>query len=128
MRARILALGLLAGLVAACDCGGQLQQSSGILLLSPKAVDFGTGCLNGTVTREVLLENAGNADLAVLDVKVSGGAFALLSDAPTVVERKSQVVLQLGFTPTADGDFAGSVEVKSDAKENGTQRATLQVR
>ncbi|MFM2154024.1 MAG: hypothetical protein RL199_2459 [Pseudomonadota bacterium] len=122
MRTRILALGLLSALVAACDCGGRIQKSKGILQVSPQVLDFGTACINGTLTGEVVVENGGNGQLADVEVKVSGSAFSLVSEAPAVIEPGERLVLQVGFTPPADGDFAGAVEVKTDA---GTERATL---
>lgn len=151
---RLAALPLLAS-IAACDCGGQVQKTNGLLTLTPKSLDYDIACPGETTEQQILLENKGNVSFQITATKVLGPQFALLEALPTEVGPDEQVTVRIGFTPPAldmpcgtadtdaactaaggecntasntcdfDDEFTGTFEVTTDLEENGTQRASL---
>lgn len=123
---RALALPCLLGVtVAACDCDPPVTGSSGILALRQKSVDFGTACVNVTSERTLVLANIGGGPLKLESATLSHPAFSLLEDLPDTLRRGEDLVVRVGFTPEAEIEYAGTLTVSSNARENGTQSATL---
>ncbi len=128
MRARRLAISLVLPFFAACNCGGtHLQHATSVLVMSPKSLDFGVGCLNATSEQQILLENTGTVPIDIDATKstVSGVSFTLLAPLPASLDPGQQVAVRVGFTPPTADEFAGAFDVVTDAETNGTQHATL---
>lgn len=127
-RARALlipAVALMA--VSACDCDPpRTVDAFGLLQIEPRAIDFGTGCLNETMEREVVLTNVGNAEIEILEVKPpNGAAFTLFDEVPQFLGAGESFVLHLGLTPEDDSDYAGTITITTDTEDEPTQSLTL---
>lgn len=97
-----------------------------MLEMSPKGIDFGTGCLNETIEREFVLTNYGNVELEIFDVRQTGGdAFTILEEVPQFLERGESFVVRVGLTPEAPKDYAGTITIETDDAENPVQSVTL---
>lgn len=63
-----------------------------------------------TVTATFTLANTGDVEL-VLDASVSGAGFALASTPPQTLAAGASLTLEVAFSPTAEGAYAGSLDV-----------------
>lgn len=127
-RARALlfpAVALVAFSACTCDTRKTVE-SFGVLQIEPRAIDFGTGCLDETMERTVVLTNIGNTELEILDVKTpTDGAFTIFDDIPQFLDAGESFVLHLGLTPEDASDYAGTISITTDAQEDATQSMTL---
>lgn len=111
--------------LCACTCTEKARPTTGIFAMTPKSLDFGIGCLNETTERQILLENRGNATLTVTDQKFSGAQFALLEEIPRTIEPGQQIAVRIGFTPPDAQEYAGALELTTDAATDPKQRASF---
>lgn len=126
-RARVITALLLAATLSNCSCETEgINRSSGILAVSTGAVEFGTGCLNDTITRELLVENTGGSTLQIESITIAGEVeFAFLEALPTELPPRSESVIRIGFTPSAARDFVGVFKIVTNADKNPEKSVTL---
>ena len=78
------------------------------------SMDF--GFVSGSATRDITVENSGDADLNISSVDVSGtdtADFAVIG-APTVVAMGATETFQVQFTPGANGARSATLTISSD--------------
>lgn len=86
--------------------------------LAPVALDFGNQTVGGLYpARTVTLTNSGTAELASIDVQVSGTGFARTGAAcPASLAVNASCTLTLTFTPATAGlDYTGTLRLTSNA-------------
>ncbi len=93
------------------------ESSPGQLGVSPTTVDFGQTLVGGTNPRTVTLSNlgfeAGDPDIEVTDVAVSGGDFAVTGGTGTLAAGTS-TTLQVTFSPSSVGPSTGTLTISHD--------------
>ncbi len=104
--------------VSACQCGGpNLSNARPSIEARPASLDFGTTAPGVGVERSVEISNSGVADLHLSEMLVEGdGAFTLFPPTVTVIKPQQSLSLTLTFRPSAPGNFAARLLVRSDAQ------------
>ncbi|HPM41190.1 MAG TPA: choice-of-anchor D domain-containing protein [bacterium] len=83
--------------------------------LSPSAteVDFGQKTIDsGRETRTVRLFNKALVPISVVELVASGAPFDVDEDCVTSIPSESYCDVEIGFDPTAEGEFTGKVTVR----------------
>lgn len=84
--------------------------------------DFGTSAINSGAARTFTIRNTGNAELAGLDVSITGmdsGDFAVTTEPGTSVAASGDTTFVITFTPSAGGARSATIEIANDdADEN----------
>jgi len=86
------------------------------LAASKTSLSFGTVKLGGSGVLGVTITNAGNSDIAISNVSISGAGFSA-SGVPTglILTPGQTSILDVTFTPSATGILKGTVTVTSNA-------------
>lgn len=113
----------LVGLLAACAGDQPIQQLVPRLAVGQETVGFDALPVGTTSTREVVVTNAGLADLDVA-VTVTGAGFSLAGDGRFVLEPEAQRAIVLQFGPTERRPYEGTVLFVSNDPEPPTVRLT----
>ncbi len=86
------------------------------LTLAPAAIDFGEWGINGAPSsRQLLIQNTGNAPMTVQSVTASGPFTVTGFTQDTTVAATASTSLTVEFLPTATGLHGGTVTVTSNA-------------
>jgi hypothetical protein len=96
-----------------------------LFIVQPEAIAFGATRDMATHRRAFIMINAGSAEVEVQALRVTGAAFAL-GDTPGLPARIASgesLTAYVTFTPSAIGEFTGTLEIESDDPAN----ALLQV-
>ncbi len=124
-----LAFSLIAIMLSGCGGGGGEASTSGTPVLqgSLTAYDFGSVTFgNFPAAKVVTLSNSGNATLQISNIALVGDSFTLDvtsgsnfcgSTTPTVAAGGS-CAIAVGFSPTAAGDYSGTLSVSSNDPGN----------
>ncbi len=85
----------------------------GDLRIVPAEVDYGAIALQATVGEELILTNTGEETLSITSVYLDGDtAFSLSTTAvPFDLESGTDMVLTVSFTPDAEQDYSGTVNI-----------------
>jgi hypothetical protein len=97
---------------------------AGWAVLAPLAATFPTtapGSSAGPINFTLL--NNGSAELTINSISINS-AFAQTNNCPTILPVKAACLIQVTFTPTANGNFSGTLSVSTDGA-NGTVTAPL---
>jgi hypothetical protein len=99
-------------------CTGLTSAGTGAnsLAASKTSLSFGTVKLGGSGVLGVTITNAGNSDIAISNVSISGAGFSA-SGVPTglILTPGQSSILDVTFTPSATGILKGSVAVATSA-------------
>ncbi len=93
-----------------------------VIAVGPASIAFGD-VLNGeTATETVTISNTGGADLTISSITVAGASFTLdQTGTATTVAPNGSTTFDVTFSPTADGEYSGTVTVASDAPGSPTE-------
>src|SRR5262249_36036200 len=113
--------GTLSAITSRSSTRVKLRGSSGKSLsqlsLSTTSLKFGNVLVDGKSTQAVILKNAGNIDLKISQLAVSGAGFSVSGvAAPLTLPAGQSVALQATFAPTTAGSATGSVTITTDAQ------------
>jgi hypothetical protein len=103
-----------------------LTVSTGILLLgaNPTQLSFGSVNMSSNGVQSVTITNAGNSNVTISNVAVSGAGFNAGGGAAGLVLSPGQTApLSVTFAPAAVGSASGSVTVTSNATNSPTNIA-----
>jgi iron transport multicopper oxidase len=99
----------------AVSLSGTAQAQGPLLTIDAPMIDFGGVTLGSESRRAVTLANAGGSTLHVSAVSDPGGPFSVEGIAAgQTIEPGASITAIVGFTPTATGDFGGTLRVDSD--------------
>jgi hypothetical protein len=91
----------------------------GVLSTSDSSLDFGRVQLTATGTQSETLTNSGGADVTITQAKTSGTGFSVTGlNLPLTLNPGRSVTFSAAFSPTAGGNFTGSILVVSDASDS----------
>ncbi|MBU1187528.1 MAG: choice-of-anchor D domain-containing protein [Gammaproteobacteria bacterium] len=101
-------------------CDGALELS-----FTPSAVNFAGVLINTTATRNLIVQNVGEAPLALGALQLLDdvdGVFSIIADSCSGVTLTpgAQCQLQLQFAPLVAGSFSATLEVPSDLEASPT--------
>ena len=99
-------------------CAGLTSAGTGAnsLAASKTSLSFGTVKLGGSGVLGVTIANAGNSDIAISNVSISGAGFSASGVPAGLILAPGQTsILDVSFTPSATGILKGSVTVTSNA-------------
>ena len=83
---------------------GNSSEESGQLTIIPSTVDFGDVAVDDMVTREVALDNQGNASLTILQADISGPDFLIGGlSLPLTLAAGQSIFFTVGFAPSVSG-------------------------
>jgi Protein of unknown function (DUF1573) len=85
------------------------------------SLDFGVVAIGKKETREVELRNAGNTDLAISKISMSGAAFAVVGDARMQLAPGQKAKVQVQFGPEGAGNREGAISIISNAQDSPLQ-------
>ena len=86
------------------------------LAVDQTSVDFGVVAIGKKDTKELELENRGNADVAISKISVSGANFSVVGDGSIQLGPGQKTKLQLQFDPVNAGSRDGKVSIFSNAQ------------
>jgi len=87
------------------------------LTASDASVEFGEVAAGSASSKEVTLTNAGNADMAISKIEVSGEGFNV-SGAPVTLNAGQQMSVSVRFDPKSGGNRSGTMMVYSNAPDS----------
>lgn len=100
---------------------GTGMAATAFLTASTSSLSFGNVGLGKSKVLSVTLTNAGNSDVTVSKVGVSGAQYSLSGvSAGLILAPGQSATLDVTFAPSAAGAFAGSVAVASNATNSPT--------
>jgi fibronectin type 3 domain-containing protein len=98
------------------SASGTALAATALLSSSVSNLDFGSVLVGSTATLGVTLTNAGNANLTISSVLVTGTGFNQTGVGPNTVLTPGQTAaLNATFAPSAPGTTAGSIAIGSSA-------------
>jgi hypothetical protein len=98
------------------SASGTAIASTPLLSASTSSLDFGSVLVGSSGSQSVTLTNAGNANLTISNVVVTGIGFSASgAGANTVLAPGQTAVLSVTFAPTATGSATGSIAIGSTA-------------
>ncbi len=98
------------------SASGTAIASTPLLSASASSLDFGSVVVGSSSSQGVTLTNAGNANLTISSVAVTGAGFnASGAGANTVLAPGQTAALNVTFAPTGTGSAAGSIAISSTA-------------
>jgi hypothetical protein len=86
-----------------------------LLTSNTSSLDFGSVVVGSSSSLTATLTNAGNANLTISSVLVSGPGFSVSAGANTTLTPGQTAALDVTFTPAATGSAAGSITIASSA-------------
>jgi VWFA-related protein len=94
--------------------------------LLPEQTDFGVVVLDKSSDKNIQIKNTGNANLAIGQITLPANPFSMISDSCSnaIISPSSSCGLTIRFSPTAQGDYLGSLDIPSNDSK-GTVTATL---
>jgi hypothetical protein len=96
------------------------------LSISANSYNFGNVTVNTTAKTALTLTNAGEENLKISSIAVTGASFAdKRIQLPLTVASGAGVVLDLTFAPKSTGTFHGSVAIASNDPTNPTTEVSL---
>jgi HYDIN/CFA65/VesB family protein len=85
--------------------------------VGPASINFGALASGKTATQSVTLSNAGNTELTVSKISLSGSAFSLSGGgAPMQLSSGQSTTVNVEFDPKSAGSYSGALTVDSNAK------------
>jgi hypothetical protein len=98
------------------SASGTALAATALLSSSVSNLDFGSVLVGSTATLGVTLMNAGNANVTISSVLVTGTGFNQTGVGPNTVLTPGQTAaLNVTFAPSASGTAAGSITIASNA-------------
>lgn len=91
------------------------------LSASETSVDFGVVAIGKRDTKELALENAGNTDITISQISVSGANFSVMGGGTVKLSPGQKTSVQLQFDPQSSGSTAGMVSIFSNAQDSPLQ-------
>ena len=103
-------------------CGSDVSISQGIrdLSVTPAVLDMGAVAVGGASEEGLLLNNVGQAAVTIASLSIQDddhGAFELLGEVSTTVERGSSVEVVIRYSPVTEDLHQASLAIVSDAGE-----------
>ena len=107
--------------------GPPTEEAAPAIRLSPDPVDFGTLTEATTATRQVTIENPGDADLSLSAVRVDGpSVFSVTLPERTTVPAGAQTTVVVSYAPTeASAAHEARLDVSSSAPDRPTASVSL---
>jgi len=100
---------------------GQIILLAPDILIVNEEVDFGNVVVGNIETQSVIINNLGNADLAILSVNIDNVYFNVANSFPITIPAQNQVILEIIFEPDMKGAIAADIIIFSnDPDENST--------
>ena len=95
---------------------GNSSEESGQLTIIPSTVDFGDVAVDDMVTREVALDNQGNASLTILQADISSPDFLIGGlSLPLTLAAGQSIFFTIGFAPSVSGAEVAGVSFVTDS-------------
>lgn len=95
---------------------GSAIAATALLSASTSSLDFGSVLMGSSGSQSLTLTNAGNANLTISNVVVSGAGFTASGVvANTLLTQGQTATLNVAFAPTAAGSAVGSIAISSTA-------------
>jgi Abnormal spindle-like microcephaly-assoc'd, ASPM-SPD-2-Hydin len=88
------------------------------LAINQTSVDFGVVAIGKKDTKELELENRGNADVAISKISVSGANFSVIGGGSIKLGPGQKSTVQLQFGPDNRGGRDGKVSIFSNAQDS----------
>ncbi len=98
----------------------------GLLYSSINMYDFGLVGIGDTVTVDVVLNNAGGADLNVNSITSDNPDF-MVWNAPTVIASMSSDTFTIAFSPSVTGAIAGNITIDHDGTNGSKEQLVIPV-
>lgn len=95
-----------------------LSENEAVLQIEPEQLDFGAVLLGTTVTKQLVLTNAGNTDLSIQKMTIRGANFRdfeLVSPQTWIISPNLSATITLEFTPQTEGSKSALLEITSNA-------------
>ena len=93
-----------------------LQVNVVSLDISPNSLDFGEVTVGTTAYLSFSIANTGTSSLQIFDVQSNDGLFEVFPPTAFTIEPGAPArTVSIGFTPLAEGDFASSISILSNA-------------
>ncbi|MFT5144101.1 MAG: hypothetical protein ACI84D_002733, partial [Thalassolituus oleivorans] len=93
------------------------------LEVAPLSLEFGQVLVGGTSDLTTHIQNTGTAELNLLSLAISGGAFSIVSGGGTgALPAGTSRSVVIRFTPTGRASFSGALDIVSSV---GTSRVTF---
>ena len=86
-----------------------------VAVVSTTSLDFGDVLVGGSADNSVLLSNTGGSLLTVTNIESSGPPFIGFPPSSFGVDVNSDRNLAIGFMPTVEGDFSGTITITNNA-------------
>src|SRR5205823_267201 len=87
-----------------------------VLSAAPATLNFGSVIAGTSSTQTITLTNTGNADASITQVTATGAGFAVAGlTAPYTLAIGKSATVQVTFSPTSAGSYAGRISVISNA-------------
>ena len=113
---------VVANLSATGVSGGAQPQLS----VAPSSIDFGTVSNGQKSSANLVLNNAGSADLTVSMMTVTGSAFGISGiTTPKTISAGQSAQVTVTFSPTATGAVSGNISIVSNDPTNPTLSVPL---
>jgi len=88
------------------------------LSVNQMSVDFGVVAVGNKDTKELEVENRGNADVAISKITVSGVSFSVIGDSSIQLGPGQRISVRLQFNPDNAGSRDGKVSIFSNAQDS----------
>jgi len=85
------------------------------LSVNPTNVHFASVTVNNTASRNIIVMNSGNSDVAISNISLTGAKFSLTGGSAVTLAPSQSITLAVQFAPSAAGAATGSVSIVSNA-------------
>jgi photosystem II stability/assembly factor-like uncharacterized protein len=86
------------------------------ITITPNPLDFGNVLINTSDTRNITIQNDGNADLVISQATISGTGFTLQNaETPIIVAAGGSRTIAVQFLPTATTDYTSTITFTHNA-------------
>ncbi|MCG6971386.1 MAG: choice-of-anchor D domain-containing protein, partial [Gammaproteobacteria bacterium] len=108
------------------NCDGVDAEPADVPAISvfPNPIDFGEVLVNNSSTVELTIENTGSADLVINSI-TDGAPFIVQLPLPDPIAPGETATVVVVFSPTAVGDFTGTLTIDSNADNQNPVLVTV---
>ena len=107
---------------------GKGRYESAVINVSPQEYDFGTVLIGTYKDKTFYVENTGELPLRIDEIKIKGKSFSIVEDncsAPVAIAPGDSCTFKVRFSPVKDKREKGSIEIRSNDKENSKLKISL---
>ncbi len=107
-------------------CALTLYPPSAAFSLSPTSLAFGNADVGSSVKQSLTITSTGSSSLTIRSASISGTGFSVSGASfPVSVNPGSSATLQIVFTPSAVGSYAGTLTLATNASGADTTNVAL---